>query len=57
MQGAGGEGALQQRGQRLQCASLDYTDAAALQAAIQGVDVVMHTAGPYLGKKPDILEV
>lgn len=57
VQGAGGEGALQSRGQRLKCTTLDYTDTVALEAAIQGMDVVIHTAGPYLGKQPDILEV
>ena len=57
LQGAGGEGPLQQRGQSLQGVTLDYTDRSALEAAIQGMDVVVHTAGPYLGKAPDILDV
>ena len=57
MQGAGGAEALQQRGQTLQAATLDYTDRSALEAALKGMDVVMHTAGPYLGEKPDILDV
>ena len=48
---------MQSRGQELHCATLDYTDLTALEAAIDGMDIVMHTAGPYLGRKPDILEV
>lgn len=57
VQGAGGSDKLRERQQQLECISLDYEDADALSAALKGTSVVMHTAGPYLGKHPEILEV
>jgi len=51
----GGAEALAARGRRLDVVQLDFEDGAALREALRGVDAVLHTAGPYLGKHPDVL--
>ena len=56
MQDAGGELALQRQCKRLQTLTLDLEDSVQLQGALQGVTAVVHTAGPYLGKQPDVLK-
>lgn len=56
-QGAGGSEKLSERQQQLDCISLDYEDSDALATALKDTAVVIHTAGPYLGKHPEILEV
>ena len=57
MQVAGGAQALQAQGKSLHALSLDFEDGAALRRALRGCDAVMHTAGPYKGKTPDVLQV
>ena len=35
---------------------LDWKDRASLRSALEGASAVVHTAGPYLGEKPIVLE-
>lgn len=57
MQEVGGAEELASRGRRLETVQLDWRDTVGLDAALQGVDALLHTAGPYLGEQPDLLQV
>ena len=56
-QDAGGAQSLNEQQRSLACRSMDLRDAPQLRGALDSVDAVVHTAGPYLGEQPDVLEV